>query len=208
MSSYTAISSIVCPLFHNLVVLRHRILVWIFSRLLDLVQAIKSLRFGTYLCVMAARLPRLAINDSLSPVSETGSPIDPTARKLTLFRKIRPLPLKHAWTFYHDKASYQSSTTYENRLTPLHENIITVQKFWEVWNSFPFESLRLKDSVHLFKRGVKPVWEDRRNINGGAWTFRIPKGRAVDFFEAILLMAVGEQFNDKMEPGNPALPFR
>ena len=150
---------------------------------------------------MAASLPKLAINGSMSPIAETGSPIDPTARRLNVLRNIRAPPLKYAWNFYHDKASGNSSVTYENRLTLLQSDIITIKPFWQVLNSFPFDALKLKDSVHFFKRGVKPVWEDPRNIKGGSWTFRVAKGKAEDFFKQILFMGIGEQFADVIQPG-------
>ena len=70
----------------------------------------------------------------------------------------------HAWTFWHDK--HAPSGDYEGRLTLLQDDIMTVKLFWEVVNSFPLQRLGFKDSVHFFKRGVKPVWEDPRNVNG------------------------------------------
>ncbi len=85
----------------------------------------------------------------------------------------------------------------------MKDNIITVKPFWEVLNSFPLDRLQLKDSVHFFKRGVKPVWEDPRNVKGGAWTFRVPKAQADQFWKEILMMAVGEQFADVIQPGAP-----
>jgi hypothetical protein len=80
------------------------------------------------------------------------------------------------------------------------ENIVTIKPFWEMMNQFPFENLRLRDSVHFFKRGVKPVWEDPRNINGGSWTFRVPKSQSHEFWKETLLLVVGEQFADVIEP--------
>lgn len=76
-----------------------------------------------------------------------------------------------------------------------------MKPFWEVLNSFPFGALKLKDSVHFFKRGVKPVWEDRRNVHGGAWTIRVPKAKAEEFFKQCLFMGVGEQFADVIQAG-------
>jgi hypothetical protein len=46
--------------------------------------------------------------------------------------------------------------------------------------------------VHLFKKGVKPLWEDPRNIKGGAWTFRVPKEQAPEFWKHLCLAAIGE----------------
>ncbi len=107
---------------------------------------------------------------------------------------------KYAWNFFHDKSSPNSD--YESRLTLLQEDIVTIKTFWEVLNSFPLGKLGLKDSVHFFKRGVKPVWEDPRNVKGGAWTFRIPKAQSEDFWKELLMMAVGEQFAEVVQPGD------
>lgn len=108
---------------------------------------------------------------------------------------------RYAWSFYHDAGSKNTATSYENRLTVLQEDIVNPKIFWEVMNNFPFGALKLKDSVHFFKRGVKPVWEDRRNVRGGAWTFRIPKSQSEEFFREVLLMSIGEQFADAIRSG-------
>lgn len=137
--------------------------------------------------------------DKSSSTSENITPAsDRDALKLNMLRRIRPAPLKYAWAFYHDKNS--TSGDYEGRLTVMLENIVTIKPFWEMMNQFPFGNLRLRDSVHFFKRGVKPVWEDPRNINGGSWTFRVPKAQSHDFWKETLLLVVGEQFADVIEP--------
>jgi hypothetical protein len=76
-----------------------------------------------------------------------------------------------------------------------------VQTFWETFNNFPLGSLMLRDSVHLFKKTVKPVWEDRRNVRGGSWTFRVPKQDSAEVWKNIQLMAIGEVLQDAVEPG-------
>ena len=58
----------------------------------------------------------------------------------------------------------------------------------------------MKDSIHFFKRGVKPVWEDPRNVKGGAWTFRVAKDKSKEFWKELLLFAVGDQFADVIQP--------
>lgn len=117
---------------------------------------------------------------------------------MNMLRRMRPPPFQYAWTFYHDKHS--DNNTYEGRLTVLLENIITLKSFWEAYNWFPLEALKMKDSVHFFKRGVKPVWEDPRNVKGGAWTFRVPKDKSEQTWKEFLLLAVGEQFADVIQP--------
>jgi len=81
---------------------------------------------------------------------------------------------------------------YEQRLVRLAE-VADVRAFWEVFNNFDVGALALRDSVHLFHRGIKPVWEDARNASGGAWTFRVPKERARDFWKEVCMLAIGER---------------
>lgn len=143
--------------------------------------------------VPTARADKSASSSEKIPVAP-----DREALKLNMLRRMRPAPLKYAWAFYHDKNS--TSGDYEGRLTVMLENIVTIKPFWEMMNQFPFGNLRLRDSVHFFKRGVKPVWEDPRNINGGSWTFRVPKAYSQEFWKETLLLVVGEQFADVIEP--------
>ena len=166
------------------------------------------------LCGMASPRPVLHINGVLPSVSEDGSGLTPISQtfakqpqdreslKLNMLRKIRPPPFKYAWSFYHDK--HGTGDDYEGRLTLMLENIVTVKPFWEFFNRFPLENLEMKDSVHFFKRGVKPVWEDRRNVKGGCWTFRVGKSNSKEFWKEVLMLAVGEQFADVIQPGKLA----
>jgi len=150
--------------------------------------------------IMDSGPPRLIFNE-LSPVDDPSSPggSSKVGRQIELLRKLRAPPFKYAWNFYHDKHS--NNGNYEGRLTLMKDEIVTAKPFWEVLNSFPLERLQLKDSVHFFKRGVKPVWEDPRNVKGGSWTFRVPKAQAEQFWKEVLMMAVGEQFADVIQPG-------
>lgn len=81
---------------------------------------------------------------------------------------------------------------YEDRLVHLAE-ISDVKAFWSTFNNFDVTSMPLRDTVHLFHRGVKPVWEDPRNARGGSWTFRVPKSNAAEFWRELCMMAIGEQ---------------
>lgn len=63
----------------------------------------------------------------------------------------------------------------------------------------------MRESLYLFKSGFKPVWEDRRNILGGSWTFRVGKSIGPDFWTRVQLMAVGEQLQAALEEGTVTL---
>jgi hypothetical protein len=59
----------------------------------------------------------------------------------------------------------------------------------------------MRESIYLFKQGFKPIWEDRRNINGGSWTFRVPKTIGPDVWTRVQLLAIGEKFESCLEQG-------
>ncbi|KAL8712148.1 MAG: hypothetical protein Q9220_003582 [cf. Caloplaca sp. 1 TL-2023] len=159
--------------------------------------------------------PTLQINGlssiAESPSSSPSTTINPAAAtersnlRLNMLRKIRPPPFRHAWTFYHEKSQLPESASYEDRLTVMLENIITIKTFWELMNQFPLQNLKMKDSIHFFKRGVRPVWEDKRNIQGGSWTFRVGKSTSGDFWNEVLLLAVGEQFDGAVQKGKSSM---
>ncbi|KAK6350143.1 hypothetical protein TWF696_006388 [Orbilia brochopaga] len=152
-----------------------------------------------------------------SPTNDRDSPViermgNRAELRHTMLKKLRPLPLRHEWTFWHDK--YQSegaaaataaagSDSYASQLKEL-ANISTIQDFWQVYNNTPFESLALRDSLLMFKKNVKPIWEDPRNNKGGAWTFRISKAsnNSSDFWKEILMMAIGEVLQEVVEKGD------
>ncbi|KAL1302396.1 hypothetical protein AAFC00_002797 [Neodothiora populina] len=90
------------------------------------------------------------------------------------------------------------SHKYEDRLVHLAE-VTDVRAFWNLFNNFDISTLPLRDSVHLFHRGVKPVWEDARNARGGAWTFRVPKEKAQEFWKQICMLAIGERLQAAVE---------
>ena len=138
-----------------------------------------------------------------------------------LLQKNRAPPLVHSWDFWHDRQDRNNSANlssvgppppqpqpehgdpahnYEDRLEVL-AHVDDVRKFWNVFNNFDIARLQLRDSIHLFHKGVKPVWEDARNARGGAWTFRVPKALAREFWHECCMLAVGEHLQAAVESG-------
>jgi len=168
---------------------------------------------------------------SPSDLSATTSPARGKEMRANLLSKLRPPPLVHQWDFWHDRQEPKShsrtssaslghgrsistsslnpansngggaNSAYEDRLTLLH-TITDVRSFWNVFNNFDVSKLPMRDSIHLFHKGVKPVWEDPRNERGGCWTFRVPKEKVQAFWQELCLMAVGEKLQDALaQPG-------
>lgn len=154
---------------------------------------------------------------SASDVSATASPARGKEMRANLLSKLRPPPLVHQWDFWHDRQDAKSrgrsssnpmhmrsssltsngasNVPYEDHLTKLH-TISDVREFWSVFNNFDVTKLPMRDSVHLFHKGVKPVWEDPRNEKGGCWTFRVPKEKVKEFWTEVCMMAIGEKLQD------------
>ena len=166
-----------------------------------------------------ANAPRITTSN-LPPLTEdaasaASSPARGKEMRQNLLGKLRPPPLVHAWEFYHDRQDRKKTSSsenvekpvssngedqpnYEDRLVKLND-ITDVRDFWETFNNFDISVLPLRDSIHLFHKGVKPVWEDKRNVDGGSWTFRVPKAQAPDFWKEICLMAIGEKLQAAVE---------
>ncbi|RHZ26039.1 hypothetical protein DYB26_006609, partial [Aphanomyces astaci] len=85
--------------------------------------------------------------------------------------------------------------SYEKSIKEISE-FRTVQGFWRVYNHLirPNDLPNTTD-YHLFKAGIKPMWEDTANRRGGKWMIRIRKGIASRYWEDLVLAIVGEQFD-------------
>eukprot|EP01095_Lingulamoeba_sp_RSL-Kostka_P013161 TRINITY_DN537_c2_g1_i1.p1 TRINITY_DN537_c2_g1~~TRINITY_DN537_c2_g1_i1.p1 ORF type:complete len:207 (-),score=70.43 TRINITY_DN537_c2_g1_i1:101-721(-) len=105
-------------------------------------------------------------------------------------------PLERSWTFYHDVylGKNQTADQYAAQLKEIF-TVTTVQNFWQTFNSIPSVSkLGPTASFHMMVEGIKPLWEDPGNCNGGFWVIHIPRDVSEAVFEAFLLAIIGEQF--------------
>uniref|UniRef100_UPI003AAC6A44 eukaryotic translation initiation factor 4E type 2-like isoform X2 n=1 Tax=Centroberyx gerrardi TaxID=166262 RepID=UPI003AAC6A44 len=70
-----------------------------------------------------------------------------------------------------------------------------VEQFWKFYSHLVRPGdLTGHSDFHLFKEGIKPMWEDEANRSGGKWIIRLRKGLASRFWENIILAMLGEQF--------------
>uniref|UniRef100_A0AAQ4P6R7 Eukaryotic translation initiation factor 4E family member 2 related sequence 1 n=1 Tax=Gasterosteus aculeatus aculeatus TaxID=481459 RepID=A0AAQ4P6R7_GASAC len=72
---------------------------------------------------------------------------------------------------------------------------VQVEQFWRFYSHLVRPGdLSGHSDFHLFKEGIKPMWEDDYNRSGGKWIIRLRKGLASRFWENIILAMLGEQF--------------
>ncbi len=110
----------------------------------------------------------------------------------------------------HRQAKDQKKTSgddgaYQAQLEQLGTQIESVQDFWRYNNNTPVDQIKMRESIYLFKSGFKPIWEDRRNINGGSWTFRVPKSIGPDVWTRVQLLAIGEKLQSVLDEGKLAV---
>lgn len=76
----------------------------------------------------------------------------------------------------------------------------TAQDFWKVYTRLKRPSaLPIVSDYHLFKDGIRPVWEDEANKYGGKWIMRFKKGVMDRYWDDLLLAVMGDQFAEAGE---------
>ncbi|KAM0559767.1 hypothetical protein ACHAPJ_004291 [Fusarium lateritium] len=107
-------------------------------------------------------------------------------------------PLIDAWTFWYRPPISKAHGFIEYEKT-LHEiaTVRTAEEFWEIYSYLKRPSaLPVVSDFHLFKRGIRPIWEDDVNKKGGKWVVRMKKGVADRYWEDLILNLIGDQFAD------------
>lgn len=135
-------------------------------------------------------------NCSREERSETdGSVVNNNRRKL-----ISPAagehPLQYNYTFWYSRRtpSRPANTNYEQNIRQIG-TVASVEQFWKFYSHLVRPGdLTGHSDFHLFKEGIKPMWEDEANKSGGKWIIRLRKGLASRFWENIILAMLGEQF--------------
>ena len=81
----------------------------------------------------------------------------------------------------------------------------TVEDFWSYFNNMRKPSgLEFNANYHIFKQGIKPMWEDPQNAKGGKWILQLKgnqKEKLNDYWETIVLSIIGEMLEPE-ENGN------
>ncbi|KAG0180162.1 Eukaryotic translation initiation factor 4E type 2 [Apophysomyces sp. BC1021] len=137
----------------------------------------------------------LSIHQSSNPVEETQS----TTHH----------PLHYAWVFWFmHRSPKEKIKDYEGSMKRI-ASFTSVEEFWAVFshlrrpNDLPYIS-----DYHLFKQGVRPVWEDEANMQGGKWIVRLKKGLASRYWESLVLAIIGDQFDVNDEICGAVLSIR
>lgn len=114
-------------------------------------------------------------------------------------------PLHRAWKLWYDSPStYQNN--WELSLIPI-ATVRTVEDFFAMLHFMkPLHAVRTFAQFHFFQEGVKPMWEDSANKDGGKLWLNVevdPKNESSDaakmmdsMWEDVLMAIVGEVLED------------
>ncbi|KAJ0238564.1 Eukaryotic translation initiation factor NCBP [Hirschfeldia incana] len=109
---------------------------------------------------------------------------------------LHPLRYKFAIWYTRRTPGVRSQTSYEDNIKKIVE-FSTVEGFWASYCHLARASILPNPTdLHFFKDGIRPLWEDAANCNGGKWIIRFPKVVSARFWEDLLLALVGDQLDD------------
>ncbi len=59
----------------------------------------------------------------------------------------------------------------------------TIQDFWQIYNNWSKVGGITNKHYFIMKEGVKPIWEDELNKNGGCWSYKIQEDFVDELWE-------------------------
>lgn len=73
------------------------------------------------------------------------------------------------------------------------KNIYTIKNaedFWKLYNNWESIGGLLTKHFFIMKDNVKPIWEDKENMNGGCWSYKIYDTQAPKIWEDLSVLLV------------------
>jgi hypothetical protein len=62
--------------------------------------------------------------------------------------------------------------------------INSIEEFWEIYNNIDNRIIE-NGMLFLMKDNIEPLWEHSKNIDGGSWSFKIPKDNITSIWNEI-----------------------
>jgi len=108
-------------------------------------------------------------------------------------------PLQNTWTLWFFKND-RNKDWEENQKAVI--NFSTVEDFWALYNHIEEAGkLAAGCDYSLFKKGVKPMWEDKHNKSGGRWLINLKSSQRdpelTKFWTEVMLLMIGEAFGEE-----------
>lgn len=117
--------------------------------------------------------------------------------------------LEHEWILYYDEGAPkgQENTPFESFVKVIGQ-FSTVQDFWRYWNNIDVTKFPSYANLRLFKKDIKPIWEDTHNVKGGKWLIEPRNDDISQMWLYCILPMIGERFQYSDEICGAVLSFR
>lgn len=158
-----------------------------------------SLDFGSL--VSGSKTPTAEKGAREAGLSRPGQNASGVSLKESTDAQLTRHTLKHGWVFWF-RPPIQKSNGYLEYEKTLHAmaGFETIEDFFTIYQHLKRPStLPLVSDYHIFKKGIRPVWEDEENKKGGKWIVRLKKGVADRYWEDLLFAIIGDQFAEASE---------
>eukprot|EP01123_Difflugia_compressa_P012101 TRINITY_DN505_c0_g1_i3.p1 TRINITY_DN505_c0_g1~~TRINITY_DN505_c0_g1_i3.p1 ORF type:complete len:217 (-),score=41.31 TRINITY_DN505_c0_g1_i3:41-691(-) len=107
-------------------------------------------------------------------------------------------PLQYSWSWWYDNGDTKTAS-YGSNLKKIY-TFSTVEDFWCLWNNIKSASeLSLGSNYHVFKEGIRPLWEDPANSAGGRWIIQLKNPQLNQLWMYTVLACIGNVFEDEEE---------
>ncbi|KAI5189948.1 translation initiation factor 4E [Nematocida sp. AWRm77] len=96
------------------------------------------------------------------------------------------------WYDYQDKKYVDTDNWFDS--LKLVGEASDAETFWAIQTEVSkVGELPISSNMHFFRKGIKPMWEDKRNSEGGKWVLEIPvETDPYAFWENTLLFCISE----------------
>lgn len=106
-------------------------------------------------------------------------------------------PLQHQWTLWYLEPD--RSKSWEDQQNEV-SSFDTVEDFWSLYNHIKGASeIKQGCDYSLFKKNIRPMWEDEGNKRGGRWIMSFPRTSRRQELDSlwldVILCLIGEAFD-------------
>ena len=94
----------------------------------------------------------------------------------------------HIW-YHYDKDNWKLSG-YKN----IYE-INNESTFWKLYNNWDKLDGINNKQLFIMRNNITPIWEDKNNINGGCWSYKINEELAYELWEELSIYLICEKIS-------------
>ena len=128
-------------------------------------------------------------NDAAQDASQVDPPTETTVPHIgKLERKFH-----NTWQFwYHHHRKNWKLSGYQKIF-----KITTIGEFWDLYNNFDAIGGLFSQHFFIMRDGITPLWEDKQNSTGGAWSFKVNTYDAAELWLKLSGHVLGESLLDE-----------